>query len=229
MRILLIEDDVNLSQLLTAQLTQSDFIVDSCLNGKDALFNVSQTAYDVILLDRILPDMDGVAILNFIRTSGISTPVIFMTALGELQQKIEGFDAGADDYITKPFHIEELIARIKAILRRPDRLQPESSLRYGDLALDLSRHTLECNNKSVNMTKTEYYLMELFLKKPAKVFSREQLLSCVWGPGAEVESNNVDNYIYFLRRHLKRLKSSISIQTVYGIGYMLVSSENTNA
>ena len=143
MRILLIEDDINLSQLLNTQLTQNDFIVDSCSNGKDALFNVSQTAYDVILLDRILPDMNGVAILNFIRTSGISTPVIFMTALGELQQKIEGFDAGADDYITKPFHIEELIVRIKAILRRPNYLQPKSSLRYGDLTLDLSRHTLD--------------------------------------------------------------------------------------
>lgn len=221
MRILLVEDDFNLNSLLSKQLLSHDYMVDSCLNGTDALFHISQAIYDIIILDRRLPDMEGIDILRKIRASKLNTPVIFLTALSELDDKVEGFNAGADDYIIKPFHIEELIVRIKAILRRPDTLQPDSIITYRDLSLNASTHTLSCNNVSINLTKTEFQLMEIFLKNPFKVFSRDVLLSCVWGACSEVEPNNVDNYIYFIRRHLKELKSTSKIQTVYGIGYKL--------
>ena len=227
MRILLVEDDSNLNNLLSKQLLSYNYMVDSCLNGADALFHISQTLYDIIILDRRLPDMEGIDILREIRASNINTPVIFLTALSELNDKIEGFNAGADDYMIKPFHVEELIVRIKAVLRRPDTLQPDSIITCHDLSLNASTHTLSCNNASTNLTKTEFQLMELFLKNPYKVFSREVLLSCVWGACSEVEPNNVDNYVYFLRRHLKELKSASKIQTVYGVGYKLSNDDDT--
>ncbi len=226
MRILLVEDDSNLNNLLSKQLISYNYKVDSCLNGNDALFHILQVIYDIIILDRRLPDMEGIDILRKIRASNLNTPVIFLTALSELNDKIEGFNAGADDYIIKPFHVEELIVRIKAILRRPDTLQPDSIITYQDLSLNLSTHTLSCNNISVNLTKTEFQLMELFLKNPFRVFSREMLLSCVWGTNSDVEPNNVDNYVYFMRRHLKELKSVSKIQTVYGVGYRLSNGDN---
>ena len=227
MRILLVEDDSNLNNLLSKQLLSYNYMVDSCLNGADALFHISQTLYDIIILDRRLPDMEGIDILMEIRASNINTPVIFLTALSELNDKIEGFNAGADDYMIKPFHVEELIVRIKAVLRRPDTLQPDSIITCHDLSLNASTHTLSCNNASANLTKTEFQLMELFLKNPYKVFSREVLLSCVWGACSEVGPNNVDNYVYFLRRHLKELKSASKIQTVYGVGYKLSNDDDT--
>ena len=227
MRILLVEDDSNLNNLLSKQLLSHNYMIDSCLNGADALFHISQTIYDIIILDRRLPDMEGIDILRKVRASNINTPVIFLTALSELNDKIDGFNAGADDYIVKPFHVEELIVRIKAVLRRPDTLQPDSIITYHDLSLNVSTHTLNCNNVSANLTKTEFQIMELFLKNPLKVFPRELLLSCVWGAYSEVEPNNVDNYVYFIRRHLKELKSGCKIQTVYGIGYKLSNDDNT--
>lgn len=227
MRILLVEDDANLNSLLSKQLLSYNYSVDSCLCGEDALFQISQVIYDIIILDRLLPDMEGIDILKKVRASNINTPVIFLTALSELNDKVEGFNAGADDYIIKPFHIEELIVRIKAVLRRPDTLQPDSIITCYDLTLNASTHTLSCNNVSINLTKTEFQLMELFLKNPFRVFSREVLISCVWGASSEVEPNNVDNYVYFLRRHLKELKSTSKIQTVYGIGYKLSNDDNT--
>ena len=227
MRILLVEDDSNLNSLLSKQLLSYSYSIDSCLNGADALFHISQALYDVIILDRRLPDMEGIDILRKVRASNINTPVIFLTALSELNDKIEGFNAGADDYIIKPFHVEELIVRIKAVLRRPDTLRPDSVITYHDLSLNASTHTLNCNNISVNLTKTEFQIMEVFLKNPLKVLTRELLLSCVWGACSEVEPNNVDNYIYFIRRHLKELKSTSKIQTVYGIGYRLSIDDHT--
>ena len=226
MRILLVEDDSNLNKLLSEQLFSYNYMVDSCLNGADALFHISQTLYDIIILDRRLPDMEGIDILREIRATKLNTPVIFLTALSELNDKIEGFNAGADDYIIKPFHVEELIVRIKAVLRRPDTLQPDSIITCHDLSLNASTYTLSCNNVSVNLTKTEFQIMELFLKNPFKVFTRELLLSSVWGVCSEVEPNNVDNYVYFIRRHLKELKSTSKIQTVYGIGYKLSNDDN---
>lgn len=227
-KILLVEDDVQLNEMLNIELTQHRYAVDSCYNGKDGLCFISKNNYNLIILDRMLPDMEGAAVLKKIRDAGIYTSVIFLTALDSLQNKIDGFNAGADDYLTKPFHVEELLVRMKALMRRPVSLQTESSLSCYDLVLDSSKYTLNCNSGKVQLTKTEFSLLELFMKNPFKVFSRAELLACVWGSHAEVETANVDNYIYFLRRHLKTLKSRTLIRTVYGIGYTLAEAPKDN-
>ena len=213
-KILLIEDDVQLNEMLTMELTQHQYSVDSCYNGEDGLVCVSKYNYSLIILDRMLPDMEGASVLKKIRNASIYTPVFFLTALDSLQNKIDGFNAGADDYLTKPFHVEELLVRMRALMRRP--------------VLDCSKYALNCNSDKVQLTKTEFSLLELFMKNPFKVFSREELLVCVWGSHAEVGAANVDNYIYFLRRHLKTLKSRTSIRTVYGIGYTLAEVPEGN-
>ncbi len=225
-KILLIEDDVQLNEMLTMELTQHQYSVDSCYNGEDGLVCVSKYNYSLIILDRMLPDMEGASVLKKIRNASIYTPVFFLTALDSLQNKIDGFNAGADDYLTKPFHVEELLVRMRALMRRPVSLQMESSLSCYDLVLDCSKYALNCNSDKVQLTKTEFSLLELFMKNPFKVFSREELLVCVWGSHAEVGAANVDNY--FLRRHLKTLKSRTSIRTVYGIGYTLAEVPEGN-
>ena len=227
-KILLIEDDVQLNEMLTMELTQHQYSVDSCYNGEDGLVCVSKYNYSLIILDRMLPDMEGASVLKKRRNASIYTPVFFLTALDSLQNKIDGFNAGADDYLTKPFHVEELLVRMRALMRRPVSLQMESSLSCYDLVLDCSKYALNCNSDKVQLTKTEFSLLELFMKNPFKVFSREELLVCVWGSHAEVGAANVDNYIYFLRRHLKTLKSRTSIRTVYGIGYTLAEVPEGN-
>ena len=227
-KILLIEDDVQLNEMLTMELTQHQYSVDSCYNGEDGLVCVSKYNYSLIILDRMLQDMEGASVLKKIRNASIYTPVFFLTALDSLQNKIDGFNAGADDYLTKPFHVEELLVRMRALMRRPVSLQMESSLSCYDLVLDCSKYALNCNSDKVQLTKTEFSLLELFMKNPFKVFSREELLVCVWGSHAEVGAANVDNYIYFLRRHLKTLKSRTSIRTVYGIGYTLAEVPEGN-
>ncbi len=223
-RILLIEDDVQLNEMLTMELKQHPYSIDSCLNGNDGFCRASQNNYDLIILDRILPDTEGVSLLKKMRDNGISSPVLVLTALDSLQNKIDGFEAGADDYLTKPFHMEELLLRMTALLRRPISLQDDSSLSCFDLSLDNTRYTLNCGGRNVALTKTQFRLMGLFMKNPSKIFSREELLACIWGSHTEVEPANVDNYIYFLRRHLKTLKSSTAIHTVYGIGYTLAGN-----
>ncbi len=228
-RILLIEDDVQLKEMLTAELAGHPYDVDSCLDGRSGFSMASRGHYGLIILDRMLPDMDGTSVLKKLRGAGIYTPVLLLTALDSLQDKIDGFQAGADDYLTKPFHIEELLARAEALLRRPASLQGEASLSCYDLILDRNGHTLRCGSRETQLTKTEFGLLECFLKNPSRVFSREELLSCVWGAHTEVESANVDNYIYFLRRHLKALKSRSSLQTIYGIGYAITENSREDA
>ncbi len=219
--ILLIEDDVPFNEMLTEELARHQYAVTSCFNGKDGISMASRNHYELILLDRMLPDMEGTSVLKKMRDDGIYTSVILLTALDSLQDKIDGFHAGADDYLTKPFHMEELLVRMKALLRRPSSMQGESALSCYDLVLDRDRHTVSCGPGEARLTKTEFTLLELFLRNPSKVFTREELLSCVWGFHTEVGPANVDNYIYFLRRHLKTIKSKSSIQTVYGIGYTM--------
>lgn len=227
-KILLIEDDVQLNEMLTMELTQHRYTVDSCYNGEEGLHCVLKNIYNLIILDRMLPDMEGASVLKKIRDAGIYTSVIFLTALDSLQNKIDGFNAGADDYLTKPFHVEELLVRMRALMRRPVSLQTESSLSCYDLVLDSSKYALNCNSGKVQLTKTEFSLLELFMKNPFKIFSRDELLTYVWGSHTEVGIANVDNYIYFLRRHLKTLKSRTSIRTVYGIGYTLAEVHEEN-
>jgi len=221
MRILLVEDDLKLCDSLSFQLEKEGIIVDVCHDGQDALDFTSQQAHDLILLDRMIPKPDGLQVLKKIRGNGIETPVIFLTALGELYDRVEGLDAGADDYLVKPFAFPELMARIRSIRRRPVALQTSEILTFGELSFDVMQKQLFVGKETCTLSKREAELMEAFMRNPKQVLPRELLLSKVWGPYAEVEDGNLDNYIHFLRRRLKTLNSKLKVKTIRGIGYSL--------
>lgn len=224
MRILLIEDDYNLSLTLSFQLEHEGFTVDTCRNGEDALYYMNSKTHDLILLDRMLPQVDGITLLKKFRESGSQTPVIILTALGELGDKVTGLDAGADDYLVKPFEFEELMARIRSINRRPRQWEKEPSLCLKDITYSPGDNQLSGSLGECSLSKKEGMLLEIFLQNPGQVLPRATLLSRVWGVDAEVEDGNLDNYIHFVRRRLKSVTRQISIQTVRGIGYRLEES-----
>ena len=221
MRILLVEDDENLCYTLQYQLEQEGFLVDTCMDGEDALFFIRERVHDLILLDRMLPSMDGTQVLKEARQSNISTPVIFLTALGELQDKVNGLNCGADDYMVKPFAFEELLARIHSIMRRPGKWGDLNLLKLGDIAFDPECGRLTKGAKECTLSGRESALLEVFLRNPGQVLPRNLLLSRVWGMESDVEEGNLDNYIHFLRRRLKSVESTLVLKTIRGIGYQL--------
>ncbi len=224
MRILIIEDDKSLAETLRFQLEYNHFETDVCHNGEEGLHFIEQQSHDLILLDRMLPILDGISVLKITREKNISTPIIFVTALGALNDKITGLDCGADDYLVKPFDFEELLARIRCILRRPPKWEGCKPLEYEDLSYDTEQKKLYCGNISCSLSAREGDLLEFFLRNPDQTIPRSSLLSKVWGPDAEVEDGNLDNYIYFLRRRLKSVKSRAHLKTIRGIGYQLEGS-----
>lgn len=221
MRLLLIEDDESLCLSLSYQLRQDGFAPETCHDGEEGLLWARQQGYDLILLDRMLPGMDGLTLLRQLRREGIHTPVIFLTALGQLSDKTGGLDAGADDYIVKPFAYDELLARIRCVLRRPAVLSGGDLLRYGDVTYDPGSLTLRRGTASTVLSKRLGDLLELFLRNPGQTLPRQTILLRVWGMETEVEDGNLDNYTYFLRRSLRKVGSTLRLTTVRGIGYRL--------
>lgn len=221
MRLLLIEDDESLCLSLSYQLRQDGFAPETCHDGEEGLLWARQQGYDLILLDRMLPGMDGLTLLRQLRREGIHTPVIFLTALGQLSDKTGGLDAGADDYIVKPFAYDELLARIRCVLRRPAALSGGDLLRYGDVTYDPGSLTLRRGTASTALSKRLGDLLELFLRNPGQTLPRQTILLRVWGMETEVEDGNLDNYTYFLRRSLRKVGSTLRLTTVRGIGYRL--------
>ncbi len=221
MRILLAEDDRQLNSTLTYQLETEGFSVDSCLDGEEAYFYGEQNIYDVILLDRMLPHMEGTDVLTSLRKKGITAPVILITALGTLSDKVTGLDLGADDYLVKPFAFEELLARIRCVTRRPHTLTDPDTLTVADVTWQGSEGILTGPSGSCTLSKREASLLEIFLRSPGQTFPRQTLLLKVWGPESNVEDGNLDNYIHFLRRRLQITGSRLQIKTVRGIGYSL--------
>ena len=221
MRILLIEDDETLCQTIPFQLRQDGFLVDTARNGEEGLHLAREGLHDLILLDRMLPGLDGMEVLYSLRRENIQTPVIFLTALGQLQDRTIGLNSGADDYIVKPFAFEELLARIRCVLRRPAVMQLSEILSYGDIQYEPHTLTLSRGGNTTVLSKRLGDLLELFLRNPGQVLPRETILLRVWGMDAEVEDGNLDNYTYFLRRSLRKIGSQVQLATVRGVGYRL--------
>ncbi|MDD3278050.1 MAG: response regulator transcription factor [Lachnospiraceae bacterium] len=221
MRILIIEDDLRLCDSLRYQLEQDGYTVDDCHDGTDGWYMIQQQSSDVILLDRMLPEIDGMTLLQKSRRAGISTPILMVTALGELSDRITGLDAGADDYIVKPFEYEELVARIRCIVRRPIQWNDTQLQSFGDLTYNAVTREMTCSQKSVLLSKREGALMEFLLRNTCQTLPRSLILSRVWGPDAAVEDGNLDNYIHFIRRRLSSLHSCVTLKTLRGIGYCL--------
>ena len=227
MRILFIEDDAGLNSSISFQLKKEGFEVDACQNGDDGLWYAMQNIYDLILLDRMLPGTNGITILSELRKNQIQTPVILLTALGEVANRVEGLDAGADDYLVKPFDFSELLARIRSISRRPRNLSEKPQLlKLDNLSYDTQKRILKNNSKSCDLSRREGHLIELFLSNPNQTLTRNSLLSRVWGLSADVEDGNLDNYIHFIRRRLKSVDSPYILETVRGVGYRFTSGKS---
>ena len=222
MRILLIEDDPKLNEALCCALRREGYEVDTCLNGHDGLYYMETGSADLVLLDRMLPGLSGTEILQQRRSAGDTTPVLLLTALGTLADRVEGLDLGADDYLVKPFAMEELLARIRSLSRRGSGFHVTSDeLSWGDLNLEESSCRLSGPGGACTLSRRECGLLAALLRHPEQTLGRSQLLLGVWGPDTEVEDGNLDNYIFFLRRRLRALSSHTAIRTIRGVGYRL--------
>lgn len=223
MKILLIEDDQNLCNTIKLQLTKENYVVDAYTSGEDGIIYAlnPDNSYDLAIIDRMLPVIDGMTIIKAMRKKQISIPVIIITGMSELHDKIDGLDNGADDYLVKPFHISELSARIRALTRRPAIISEKNCLQYHDLSLNLNKKELSCNKDTIPLTPKEFLLMCVFLEQPDTILTREQLMQKVWETDAPIEQGNVDNYVYFLRKRLRALNSGCYITSSYGSGYLL--------
>lgn len=221
MRIMVIEDDKELCTILDYQLKKNGIEVDFCYDGEDAMFYVMKQTYDIIVLDRMLPGMDGLTILAKLRKEKIATPVIMVTAMDNLKNRIEGLDTGADDYVTKPFEIEELLARIRALARRPVKIENTDIQYFSDFCLDSGKMQLIREGESCGLSKRENDLLSFFIKNKGQILTREILLTRVWGADSFVTDGNLDNFICFLRKRLKSVHSHATIKTVRSVGYQL--------
>lgn len=220
MRILIVEDEVRLAQALGQILTEQKYQVDLVHDGGDGLDYALSGQYDAIILDGMLPKLDGLDVVRSLRRRQLSTPVLMLTARGEQGDKINGLDCGADDYMTKPFDPQELLARIRALTRRQGDILPQE-LQVGDLTLDAGAHTLSCGGKTVRLGFKEYQVIHMLMARPKGVVPKEDILLKLWGCESEAEDNNVEVYISFLRKKLAFLGSDTIISTVRKVGYHL--------
>ncbi|MCF0112052.1 MAG: response regulator transcription factor [Erysipelotrichaceae bacterium] len=229
MRILIVEDEYKLAELMEVRLKKENYSVDIVTNGEDGLYSALTGTYDLIVLDVMLPKKNGFEILSEIRKQQISSKVIMLTALGSLDHKLEGFSEGADDYLTKPFMMEELVARINARLRNTYRMEV-NAIEYEDLKLDLRKTSVLCTTtkKEIEIMKKELQILEYFMRNPNQVLSKELLYDKVWGFDNDTISNNLEAYVSFVRKKLKAIGSTVTIRAVRGLGYKLeVGNEET--
>ena len=220
MRLLVIEDEAKMAALIKRVLTAERHVVDVAPDGVTGAGLAQEGQYEVIILDRMLPDVDGVTLLRLLRTKGVLTPVLMLTALGAVDDRVGGLDAGADDYLPKPFAFAELIARIRALGRRSTPA-PVRRLQAGDLSLDEARHVAQVGDRTVDLSAREFALLGYLIRHAGQVMTRQQILDAVWGAEPDVYSNVVDLYIHYLRRKLGELGRADRLRTVRGVGYTL--------
>ncbi|WP_339288581.1 response regulator transcription factor [Paenibacillus sp. FSL E2-0201] len=221
MRILIVEDELHLAEALTQIIKKHNYSVDAVHDGRSGLDYALSGIYDLLLLDIMLPEMDGVSVLKTLRKKGVSTPVILLTAKGEITDMVTGLDYGADDYIAKPFSSEILLARIRAVLRRKSEVIPDDTLKFGDIELNTSTLKLTVGGKEIKLNLKESELLELLILRKQAVTSKEQIIEKLWGFDSDAEHNNVEVYISFLRKKLTFLSSTVRISTIRNVGYVL--------
>ncbi|MEK3900250.1 MULTISPECIES: response regulator transcription factor [unclassified Paenibacillus] len=224
MRILIVEDEIHLAEALTQILKKHHYSVDAVHDGRSGLDYAQSGIYDLLLLDIMMPELDGISVLKELRKDGFSTPVIMLTAKGEINDMVTGLDYGADDYIAKPFASEELLARIRAALRRKGEVIPDDALKFGDLELNTANPKLTVKGKEMKLNLKETELLELLILRKQAVTSKEQIIEKLWGFDSDAEHNNVEVYISFLRKKLTFLSSEVRISTIRGVGYVLEAS-----
>ncbi len=220
-RILVVEDDPETAGQLTEQLASSGYLVDLATSGSEALGRVASRDYGVITIDRMLPDIDGIAVMRQLRDSGISAPFLIISALGEVDDRVRGLRAGGDDYLVKPFSFVELLARLEALLRRSETVAKETILRVGDLAIDLISRTASRRGKEITLLPKEFQLLEYLVRNEGRVVSRAMLLQHVWDLHFDPSTNIIDVYVGRVRRKVDDQQAYPLIHTVRGVGYRL--------
>lgn len=221
MRVLIVEDEVRLAATLQDLMELGGFTADVCHDGESGLDNALSGIYDVVVLDVMLPKMDGFSVLRQLRASGSAVPVLMLTARSELSDRVSGLDQGADYYLTKPFEPKELMACVRALGRRQPELRSTDQIQCADLTLDKSAFTLSCGERSVRLSRREFDMMELLMRNQKQVITKESLLLKIWGYESDAEDNNVEVYISFLRKKLDHLHSQVRIKTIRMVGYCL--------
>lgn len=229
MKILIIEDDENLCRIMRTGLQDAGIDSDICHDGEVGLELFLHNCYDACCLDRMLPSMDGLTILKKARAAGITTPVLMLTAMGSLDDRVDGLESGADDYLAKPFAMRELVARLHALLRRPAQAVPTetgSKILCEGVTLDCAQLELWGPQGKCQLSKKEADLLEVFFRYPHQLFTRERLLSRVWGDDTDIEESNLNTYIHFVRKKLIKVGSLLTISTIRGVGYRLESAND---
>lgn len=221
MKILLVEDEKQLSEALTQILIKNKYSVDAVLNGEDGLNYALTDIYDVIILDIMLPKINGLDVLKTLRKNGITKPVILLTAKASIEDKIIGLDAGADDYLPKPFSPEELLARLRALTRRNGDYINDNILEYADIKLNLLTYEMMVSDNSITLTLKEFEILKYFMQRPKIVVSKDDIITKLWGFDSEIEHNNIEVYISFLRKKLTHIDSKVKITTIRRVGYRL--------
>ncbi len=221
MKLLIVEDEMQLADALTEILRRNMYTVDTVYDGIDGLDNALTGIYDGIILDIMLPHMNGIEILRNIRKEKIQTPVLLLTARSEVEDKINGLDCGADDYLTKPFVTGELLARIRAMTRRKGEIIDDNKLEYNGLELNKNTCAIIYGGNDVKLSLKEYHIMEMLISNPHRILPKERIIEKIWGYESDVEYNNIEVYISFLRKKIAVLSAPVQIKTARGIGYSL--------
>lgn len=220
MNLLLIEDDKEIVDFLTPSLKERGFVADVAFDGEDGLGKAQRNDYDIIILDKVLPKKDGLDVCSSIRSVGKHMPILILSVKSEINTKTELLDAGADDYMTKPFSFKELMARLNALLRRPEKVE-RTTLWIGDLTVDIEGRIVTRGNKKLHLTTKEFSLFEYFLRNRGKALSRQEILEHVWDINADPFTNTIETHILTLRNKIEPKKGERIIQTVPGIGYKI--------
>lgn len=224
MKLLVVEDEVALAEALSEILKRNKYAVDTVYDGEDGLEYALTDIYDCIILDIMLPKMNGIDVLRTLRKRRISTPVLLLTAKSDIEDKINGLDSGADDYLTKPFVSGELLARVRSLTRRKGEVVTDE-FTFGDIALNKSTFSLSREEQFVKLSLKEYQILELLIANPRQLIPKERFIEKIWGYESDVEYNNVEVYISFLRKKLSVIGSKVTIKTARSIGYFLEGGE----
>ena len=224
MKILVVDDEVKLADAVGELLRRNKFVVDVVYDGKDGYFYAKNGDYDVVLLDVMMPDMDGFEVASKLRQNKCNVPILMLTAKDEVASRVKGLDCGADDYLTKPFASEELLARIRALTRRQSELVFDE-LTFEDITLNTSNYTLSCGQKVVSLGAKEYEILRFLMSNPTQVISKDVIISKIWGLDCDITENNVEAYMSFLRKKLFYVGSKVSIMTKRLLGYYLEKTE----
>lgn len=220
MRLLLAEDEKELSNALVTVLKHNNYSVDAVYNGQDALDYLETGNYDGAILDIMMPKMDGITVLKNVRKRGQSIPILMLTAKAEVEDRVLGLDSGADDYLTKPFHMKELLARVRAMTRRQADVT-DTVLKFVDLTLDRSTYRIEVGENGIRLGNKEYQMLEMLMTNPGQIFSVEQFMDKIWGYDSDAELNTVWVFVSYLRKKLASLGAHVQIKATRGLGYSL--------